>query len=415
MKNIAIVTFGYYPDMSPVTAVLDKYIQALKGDYHFHIISLQTRTCFKPSIDPDITIYYMDSFWWNLRLKYEEKFKESHSPIYKLAVQLIRARGTMLSLIENYRQFKWMEQRSYDMLTDLSKQIDIDAVVSVSGAYLYLHNGAKRFKQMNSNVKWITFVTDPISFSSSSYSVVKFREKKKFERSYLHEKGVYDYANYNIFTENLYYDAIEKFHQPKVKTIQFRFVLENIQSSFKKHITCSETTKVKMIYAGALYRKIRNPEYMLSVVSKVTNIHLDMFVRSMQCMDILEKYQSESIAVHGSADVNRYKEMICNEYDILINIGNNCENQLPSKTLELLSSGRPIINFYHYKDSQYDMIERYPLGLNIGRDDKDAVNQIEVFCKTMKGKQLTFDEVVGLYPENSLEHQKQILINIIES
>ena len=48
MKNIVVITLGYYPDMSPVSAVLDKYIQILKGKYHFHIIALQTRETFEP-------------------------------------------------------------------------------------------------------------------------------------------------------------------------------------------------------------------------------------------------------------------------------------------------------------------------------------------------------------------------------
>lgn len=308
-----------------------------------------------------------------------------------------------------------MELKSYSILSDLSKNTNIDVAISVSGLYLHLHNGVRKFKQTNSSVKWITFITDPISFSSSGYSIIRFREKNKFERLYTEEKNIYDSADYNIFTENLYNDAIEKFNQSKERTFQFRFVLDNIQALFKKQNARIESAEIRMIYAGALYRKIRNPEYMLSVISKVPNIHLDMYVRSMQCMDILDKYKSNSIVIHSSADINRYKEMICNEYDILVNIGNNCDNQLPSKTLELLSSGRPIINFFYYKDSQYDMIEKYPLGLNIGRKDENAVNKIETFCKNMKGRQLSFDEILKLYPENSLDRQKQILINLIES
>ena len=106
--------------------------------------------------------------------------------------------------------------------------------------------------------------------------------------------------------------------------------------------------------------------------------------------------------------------MICNEYDVLINIGNNCKNQLPSKTLELLSSGNPIINFYYFKDDQYDMIEKYPLGLNIGRDEEGAIEKVSRFCSLMKGKRLSFEEVEKLYPQNSLLAQNNILKSLIE-
>lgn len=415
VKNIVVVTLGYYPDMSPVSAVVDKYIQSLKGKYHFYIISMQTRTRFAPMSDPNITICYMNNFWWNLRLKYEEKYKETQFILYKIIVQLIRGRGTVLSLLEDYCQFKWMEQRSYELLTNLSKEVNVDSVISVSGAYMYLHRGVKRYKNDHPETKWITFITDPISFSSSSYNILKFRQEKKFQNSYRREKEIYDTADFNIFTENLYYDALEKFHQSDKKTFQFRFVLDNMQASASSDNHPHDTSEVKLIYAGALYREIRNPEYMLSVISRVNNVHFDMYIRTFQCIDIIEKYKSTKIKIHSGVDVKKYKDMICNEYDILVNIGNNCKNQLPSKTLELLSSGRPIINFYYYKDSQYDMIEKYPLGLNVGRDDTDAIKKVELFCNEMKGKQLSFSEVERLYPEHSLIYQKQILESLINS
>lgn len=415
MKNIAIVTLGYYPDMSPVTAVLDKYIQALKGQYHFHIIALQTRTNFVPINDPNISIYYMNNFWWNLRLKCEETLKMRPNFLAKLAYQFFRLKTFFFGIFEDFEVFKWLRKDSYNQLKALSEKVNIDSVITISGAYLFLHQGAKRFKKEFPDTQWITFVTDPISFSSLQYKIIKVNEKRKFKRLYKQEKEVYDEADYNIFTENLYFDALENFHQPKEKTLQFRFVLENMLSKYKKEGLAHDNSIVKMIYAGALYRQIRNPEYMLSVVSRVPNVCLDMYVRTLQCMDILEKYKSDKIIIHSGVDVQQYKSMICNEYDILINIGNNCENQLPSKTLELLSSGRPIINFYHYKDSQYEMIEKYPLGINIGRDDDKAVKKVDDFCKEMKGKQLLYEEVVNLYPEHSLESQLKILESILNN
>lgn len=412
MKNIVVITLGYYPDMSPVSAVLDKYIQILKGKYHFHIIALQTRETFEPLNDPDIDIYYLNDFWRKLLLKYDVKYKDNPTLIDKMIFHSFRLRNFLMGLKEPYSSLKWMRKAAYEFLVFISKTVKIDAIISVSGAFLYLHEAAKLFKEQNPQVKWITFVTDPISFSSLDYKRFRLNEKKRFLSSYKKEKEIYDSADYNIFTENLYVDAVEKFHQPQNKTFQFKFVLENIQSECS-YVSVRKSGDVRLLYAGALYKIIRNPEYMLSVISKVPNIYLDMFVRSFECMDILKKYESDRIIIHGGVDNKKYREMICNEYDILINIGNNCENQLPSKTLELLSSGRPIINFYFNKDAQYMMIEKYPLGLNVGRDDVDAVIKVDSFCKTMCGKKLSFAKVEELYPDNSLEYYKNILESLI--
>ena len=105
--------------------------------------------------------------------------------------------------------------------------------------------------------------------------------------------------------------------------------------------------------------------------------------------------------------------MICYEYDILLNVGNACTNQMPSKMLELLSTGRPILNFYYNKDSQYEMIEKYPLGLNVGIDDANVVEKVGDFCNKMKGKQISYDEVKSLYPECVIDEQLNILEKII--
>ena len=413
-KNIVVITLGYYPDMSPVSAVIDKYIQVLKGRYHFHIIALPTRLNFDRFNDPDIDIYYMNNYMRPLLLKYDERYKGNPTLIDKMIFHSLRVRSFLMGLKEPYSSLKWMKKAAYDLLESISKTVKIDAVVSVSGLFLYLHEAACKFKEKNPQVKWITFVTDPISFSSSDYKRFRINEKRRFLSSYNKEKEIYDSADYNIFTENLYVDAVEKFHQSQNKTFQFKFVLENIQSECSD-VSVRKSGSIRLLYAGALYKVIRNPEYMLSVISKVPNIQLDMFVRSFECMDILKKYESDTIIIHDGVDIKKYREMICNEYDILINIGNNCKNQLPSKTLELLSSGRPIINFYYYKDSQYEMIDKYPLGLNIGREDADAKTKVELFCNKMCGKQLTFEEVEQLYPDYSLENQKQILESLINS
>lgn len=409
MKNIAVVTLGYYPKMSPVTAVLDKYIQLMKGDYHFHIIALQSQSQYEPLDDPHISVYDMTSYWWRLRMKFEEKYKKSPSLINKTMIQLLRIRGALEGIIGDYRQMRWIETCAYSTLINISKSVNLDAVISVSGPYLFMHKGAMKYKEKYPETKWLTFITDPISLASSQFKLIKINEKKRVEKLFKEEKKVYEAANFNIFTENLYYDAIEKFNQPKEKSFQFRFTLENMQALSPKEQRRQDQPIIKLIYAGTLYRQIRNPEYMLSVLSKVPNIKLDMYVRTMQCMDILEKYKSDKIKIHDGVDTNRYKEMICNEYDILINIGNNCENQLPSKTLELLSSGRPIINFYYFKDSQYEMIKKYPLGLNIGREEPDALKKVDSFCNKMRGRQLSFFDVEKLFPENSIERQKTIL------
>ena len=82
--------------------------------------------------------------------------------------------------------------------------------------------------------------------------------------------------------------------------------------------------------------------------------------------------------------------------------------------LELLSTGKPIINFYFTEDTQFNMIEKYPLGLNIKNGDLDPVRKIENFRHEMKGKRMTFKEVEVLFPDNNIDSQVGLLKRLIE-
>lgn len=410
MKNIVVITRGYYPQMSPVSAVLDKYIQLIKYKYNVQIIAIPSILNFGALNDPQISVYYISNSVYKLRLKCEGYYRNHPNFITKSLIWLFKLRTAICSYFVDDYVTKWEEDASYKALNDINKAQKVDVIVSLSGAITHAHFAAKRFKESHPNVRWITFFTDPITFQSANYYPSFFNIEKMRKKRYIKELSIYNSADYNILLEDLYYDALNKFHQPKEKTICFKYVLDDIRKSILPTNNNNDIgIGCRMVYAGALYKVIRNPQYMLSVISQIDDVHLDMFVRYTECIDIVKKYLSYHINLYPEANTQRYKEMICYEYDVLVNIGNNCKNQSPSKMLELLSSGRPILNFYYYKDSQYEMIEKYPLGLNVGRDDNDAVGKVRDFCKCMKGKQLAFTEVVRLYPENSINKQKDIL------
>ena len=416
MKKIAVITSFYYPEMSPLSAVFDKYIQRMKGEYQFFILApISTVSNYPPLDDPYVKVLYLENKIVRWRIICEEKYKKDGGLVWGAFIRLFKIRTAILACIGIKRISKWMEKASYKKLNNLYQSENIDAIISINGLDLYYHLGAKRFKTRYPNVKWITMVMDPLTYSSSIYLPLAIRWTINFHirKLYQHEQSIYQSSDYNIFMENLYDDALANFHLDKNKMYRFRFVLDDIRKIHNVEHRQSHLNAIRLIYAGALYRELRNPEYMLSVVSRIEGIHLDVYTRHLQCWDILEKYISDKISVFPAANTLRYQEMICNEYDILLNIGNNCTNQLPSKTLELLSTGKPIVNFYIFKDVQYEMIEKYPLGINIGKDDEDAVQKLEKFCYSMKGRQMPFNEVEALFPENSLKHQQDILESIL--
>ena len=82
--------------------------------------------------------------------------------------------------------------------------------------------------------------------------------------------------------------------------------------------------------------------------------------------------------------------------DVLINLGNSISSQTPSKILEYIGFGKPIINFYFIKeDTSLYYLKNYPLSFNLNLTDykEDEVENLIAFCRENKGKSVSYDEI----------------------
>ena len=172
-----------------------------------------------------------------------------------------------------------------------------------------------------------------------------------------------------------------------------------------------------VVYAGYLYYEIRNPRTMLEVFSRIRDVDLHLYVAGDRFIrHMLSQYYPDNIAIDGLVSRDNYLNII-NSASVLINMCNTVKLQAPSKLTELISTGKPIINFYYNQDSGYRMIEKYPLGINIANDMdyNDAADKVSIFIRDNAGKSISFDDVKKLYPEHSLSVQmprvEQVLKN----
>lgn len=402
-KNIVIISTMYYPDMGAPSAVLDKYVKKLEDKYNFYII---TKT-YVPGVVDTQNIRYISNWSHKLSLKCD---KRNYLP-NKICRSAIRG----YKLIETQFAYpyanSWEIGKINNILEDLTNKIKIDAVIAVSNTF-FCQFATFKYKHKHPEVKWIAFVTDPFSENYVYYKYKLFKSYWK-RRNIKNEKLIYDTADYLLFSEEMYKFAVDKFNVSKDKAFNMGFALDDIRKGKMPNIL-STGESIKMIYAGMFYQQIRNPEFMLETLNNVDHIKVDLFVDRCECEDLLTSYVSEKIKRYTFANRDRYEQMICDEYDILLSVGNISTLQSPSKTLELLSTGRPIIHFYFAKDSQFEMIEKYPLGLNIANGESDAASKISEFCKKVKGKCLSFEKVLELYPEHSLEKKTALFESLIE-
>lgn len=411
-KHIAVLSTLYYPDMGAPSACVDKYVRALKDEYQFHIITRTDCTAFEPSREYDVR--YISSFRHRLKLKCEDGIKRGkNSQLCKLILAFIN----LCKLVQTQFSFpsaqRWEVNQYAKQLELLHNEVGIDVVISVSNT-VFTQLATLRFKRNHPTVKWMAFFYDPYSEHYIYYkykffkSLWKYLNRKK-------EQEIYNNADAVLLSSELYKFVPKNFTISRDKCFPLLYPLQQLCPNGSNVVKVKGLASVcKLVFAGMFYKKIRNPEFALSTISQIQNVQFDIFVGTGECEDIIERYNKKNIHREQFLNRERYVEMICNECDVLVNIGNISTLQAPSKMLELLSTGKPILNFYFNKDAQYEMIEKYPLGLNVGYNEVGAVKKVERFCWEMKGQSISFEEVEQLFPDNKFETQVELLRMLIE-
>ena len=138
--------------------------------------------------------------------------------------------------------------------------------------------------------------------------------------------------------------------------------------------------KIRLVYAGRLYRNIRNPDVLLSIFAKISRLpggeRLELhFFGSLH--DIRQNFRpyadliGSRIHIHGLTD-RETTIAAMQSAGILVNIGNTTSYQLPSKLIEYASLSKPIINIAHgEQDSSIAFLKTHPAAFNVLAGDRE--------------------------------------------
>ncbi len=397
--HIVVITGFYYPYMVPPAGCAKHYLVELAKENDIEVVCPPSNIHYTDStIQDGIKINYINSFP-NRFLSYIRTNQEEHRHRYltKLLFNTYRGLRYIKSLLSKVPYDTSLINPYVKGLCKIHDEHPIDVVISVSFNF-YTHASALQFKNINPSVKWVTYTTDPLA-----YNEVNIIEKRKLKTAISIEQKVYNKCDYCITTEELYPNLVNEFHISPDKILGLPFLL--LDKPLK--VGHKENNRPLVIYAGYLYYEIRNPRSMIEVFSRVKEVDLRLYVEGDRFIrHMLSGGLSRNIIVDGLVSRDKYLELL-NCADVLINMSNNVRLQAPSKLTELISTGKPIINFYYNCDSGYRMIEKYPLGLNISNDmNYDlAAEKVSTFVAENLHKQISFEDIQVLYPEHTLSVQ----------
>lgn len=410
MKHVVIVGGWIYPNPSPTGNCIKNIIQELNGDYEISVICFKDNDEYNSILVDNINYYFVDNFRLKLRrialtglTSKVNKFQQYLCNILMYISKFIRV---CFSLFAWPTSEYWYINKSIKLLEIINSEKTIDTIITVSNPF-EAHVCGYKYKKKNSNINWITYTLDHFATSKSlnKYFVnkrIKFEIDKGFERKILTS------ADYNFITHELdpWFQEVTKGSSENIEAISFPLLILNSYDDTTNYFK-DYKDKINLVYAGALYSEIRNPEYLFKLISNTQNdsIVLHLFVKG-DCDQLVNKYSQSSsnrIIAHDTLTLDEI-HIVMEQTDILVNIGNNIIDQKPSKIYEYIATGKPIINIHYEKIDYHEIFKHYPLTLNINQDFQDYNNDVERiidFCTMNRSKSIDKNHVFESFIEST--------------
>jgi hypothetical protein len=132
---------------------------------------------------------------------------------------------------------------------------------------------------------------------------------------------------------------------------------------------------LRLVYCGQLYRHIRNPQPLLRLLEALVRndrlrrpIELHLYGGPGDCVDLFGPFEpllGRHLFLHGSVSRGQaLQAMQCS--DVLVNLGNATPHQVPSKVVDYLGTGKPILNLItRVDDLSCDLLAGYPAALTL--------------------------------------------------
>ncbi|WP_300692495.1 glycosyltransferase [uncultured Oscillibacter sp.] len=169
----------------------------------------------------------------------------------------------------------------------------------------------------------------------------------------------------------------------------------------------AEEGAVHCAFVGRFYPDIRTPDFLFELFRRLegTGIVLHIVGNSVHEERAYRPGLPSNIRLHGQVPTGEAAAFM-NAADVLVSVGNSIDDQTPSKIVEYIARGKPILNICKLPNCPtLRYTEKYPLALNIQEADglaPETVERVRAFCRDRRT--LSFEQVRALYPECTPEY-----------
>ena len=291
------------------------------------------------------------------------------------------------------------EYRYKKAIKKICKDEKIDLIIAITSP-IYVVKAALKG---NMSIPVVWYQLDPYS-TNPTLAYVKEKNIVKKEQNIL-KQVKRALVPQLVYKENLKNELSPFVH--KMRPVNFPNVrqLEEIDASDD---ICLPKGKTNCVFVGIFYEDIRNPEYLMKMISLLSNSSIQVHFIGDGAEMIVNKYLSECgeyLQLHGRRSLQAAINAMLHA-DVLINVGNSTANMLPSKINDYISTGKPIVNLCSIDNCpSIQYLEKYPCCLNLlqSQDLKDNMKKFQEFVLNNSGEE-RFENIQKLYYKSTPQY-----------
>lgn len=391
--KILIITYSYTPDLTPRafrwSALANQLVQQ---GHEVHILCAARLSPEAAAPDDGVKVHRVQDWLLNASQRVTPS-SSSATPTQKPA-PLIGLKAIVRQVARAiWRSTHWPDYACGWIIpaTRTAKALcaghDFDWVISVSHPFTG-HVVGERVRAHSGRAKWLVDIGDPFHLMSEPAP---------------NNQRIYSWLNRRVESRILAgADAVCVTTESTRQMYQTHFEVPSAKMHLAPPLLSlpplpqgaprSKRPVMRLVFVGTLYRKLRNPGYMLTcfeaLLSAIHDRKLELHIYGAvndcagelaACSDLIK----DSVFVHGMVDRSAVHAAML-DADILINIGNDSAAQLASKVIEYMAVGRPILNLISIEqDTSVQALSEYPATLILKRTahapSQDELTRLRAF------------------------------------
>jgi glycosyltransferase involved in cell wall biosynthesis len=273
-----------------------------------------------------------------------------------------------------------------------------DELISVSHPFTG-HLVAQRLRRQIQKTVWLMDIGDPFCFlDRTPTNNHKLYRKLNF---IVERRSFWDADLVSVTTESTKERYADLFPESAKKIHVIPPILSLTDTGIcSAPIFCNDNV-IRLVFVGTLYKSIRAPDFLLKLFQFLTKnclskkLEMHFWGTVENCEESFLPYKmllGDNIFIHGVAGRTEAIHAM-REASILVNIGNQTDYQLPSKIIEYMSTGKPIINLIkNVNDCSKEFLEKYRKSLTIvEKEDTFESEEMEKIIRFVENEDESMD------------------------